>query len=433
MAGSGWRAGVLGNMVSSLVSRESRLFYFGATLSSTGQAAFLVAAGWLAFGLGGSGAVGLVTFATTGPLLFVPIAGGLLADRADRRMVVLVAQVVQGVVAFAIGLQSLLVGMPLWELTLLVFVSGVARAVEMPTVQSVLPSLVPPGDLLNAFSLNGLATRGSRFLGPAILAPVLATRGAGLAFLIVALLYVPAFAFVLRVSSLRKPKGEPITVIEQVREGTRFIFGHGIIALMLLVVVLHCWMTMGFDSTLPLFAQQNLRGEGAIFSSLVAATGLGSIVSGLVLAGLRGRRAQGRLLFIMGIASGVTTALMSLANVEWVALAAMFLVGASTAFFMTLVNTMVAEAAPDALRGRVSGIYLMSAGGIMSLGNLMNGYLAERFGASPVVGLPAVLYLVLFLAICALSPTVRRVFADGMLVLFPRRREEPVFAASADD
>lgn len=432
MAGSGRRGGWIGNLVSSLVDRNSRLFYFGATLSSTGQAAFLVSAGWLAFQLGGSGAVGVVTFATTGPLLFATLAGGLLADRADRRVVVLITQVVQGIVAFAIGLQALLVGMPLWELTVLVFVSGVARAVEMPTVQSVLPSLVPREDLLNAFSLNGLATRGSRFLGPALVAPVLAGSGSGLAFVIVALLYVPAFTFVLRVPSLRKAKGAPISVLEQVREGTRFIFGRGIIALLLLVVVLHCLLTMGFDSVLPLFASQNLRGEGAIFSTLVAAMGLGSIVSGLILAGMRGRRAQGRLLFVMGIGSGVTTIFMAMAMQEWLALVAIFFVGATTAFFMTLVNTMVAEAAPDALRGRVSSIYLMSAGGIMSVGNLLNGQLAAEFGASPVLGLPAALFLVLFLGICACSLSLRRLFKDGTLTLQTPARTG-AFVASADD
>jgi len=390
-----------------------------------------VASGWLAFGLGGSGAVGLVTFATMGPLLFATIFGGVLADRADRRVIVLVTQAIQGAVAFAVGIQATLIGMPLWELTLLVFVSGVARAVEMPTVQSVLPSLVPPEDLLNAFSLNGLATRGSRFLGPLLLAPVLTGRNAGMAFLIVGLLYVPAFNFILRVPSLRKPRGAPITVLEQLREGTRFIFGNGTVVLLLLVVVLHCWMTMGFDSTLPLFAEQNLRGNGAIFSTMVAAMGLGSIASGLVLAGLRGRRTQGRLLFIMGIGSGITTIFVAVTTVEWLALIAMFTIGATTAFFMTLANTMVAEAAPEALRGRVSSIYLMSAGGIMSLSNLVNGQLAGFFGAGPVVGVPAAVYLVLFLGLVAFSLPLREIFSSGRLAV--RRREEPVFAVSADD
>ena len=95
-----WQAS---DMLSSLQSRASRLFWFGATLSSVGQAAFLVSSGWLAFQLSGSGAVGLVTFATTGPLLFATLAGGVLADRSDRRKVVLSTQCVQGTVALFVG------------------------------------------------------------------------------------------------------------------------------------------------------------------------------------------------------------------------------------------------------------------------------------------------------------------------------------------
>jgi len=410
---SQWRGS---DIVASLRNRDSRLFWLGATTSSIGQAAFLVSAGWLAFKVSGSGAVGVVTFATTGPLLFATLAGGVLADRSDRRLVVIATQIVQGLVALFVGVQAVFGRLPLWELTVLVFIAGVARAVEMPTVQSVLPSLVPSDQLLNAFSLNGLATRGSRFVGPALVAGILAKWGAGPAFLVVALLYLPALAFMYRVPSLRKPQTSGLSVLAQVQEGARFVFGHRVMAIFLAVVVMHCFLTMAFDSTLPLFASQNLRGNGAIYSTLIAAMGAGSIISGLVLAGLRARRIQGTLLFIMGIASGLSTILMAVTMDEWSTLVAIFFSGATTAFFMTLANTMVAEAAPDYLRGRVSGIFLMSAGGIMSIGNLFNGYLADRFGASPVVAIPAAAFIILLLLFCAVRPMLRRVFVDGFLL-----------------
>ncbi|HEY8293445.1 MAG TPA: MFS transporter, partial [Thermomicrobiales bacterium] len=187
------------NLLSSLKYRESRIFWFGATIASIAQAAFLVSAGWLAFQLHGSSAVGLVTFATMLPLLLATPIGGLLADRIDRRTLVIVAQVVQGVVALVLGIQTVLGAMPLVELVPLVFLSGIARAVELPTVQTMLPNLVPPDELLNTFAMNGLGTLGSRFAGPAVMAPVLATQGAGLAFLIIGVLYLPALTFVLRV------------------------------------------------------------------------------------------------------------------------------------------------------------------------------------------------------------------------------------------
>ena len=251
------------DLLSSLKYRQSRTFWFGATIASIAQAAFLVSAGWLALAkFHGSSAVGLVTFATMLPLLIATPVGGLLADRMDRRTLVIGAQVVQGIVALVLGTQTVLGTMPFAEVVSLVFLSGIARAVELPTVQTMLPSLVPPEELLNTFSLNGLGTLGSRFVGPAVMAPVLATRGAGLAFLIIAALYLPALSFILRVPRLPRAHLMTISIGEQIREGGRYVRQRGIIALLLGVVVLHCSLTMAFDSTLPLFAKQNLRGEG---------------------------------------------------------------------------------------------------------------------------------------------------------------------------
>ena len=138
---------------------------------------------------------------------------------------------------------------------------------------------------------------------------------------------------------------------------------------------------------------------------------------------------RGTLLFISAVASGVATVLMSIATIWGFAMLAMLVVGASQALFMTLAITLVQEAVPDALRGRVTGIFIMSAGGIMSFGNLANGYLAGRFGASPVLGLPAVLFVVLVLLISALRPALRRLYEEGTL---PAERFEPLGSVAGD-
>ena len=233
----------------------------------------------------------------------------------------------------------------------------------------------------------------------------------------------------LRVPRMPRAHLVMVSVGEQIREGGRYVRQRGIVALLLGVVVLHCSLTMAFDSTLPLFAKQNLRGEGAIYSSLVAAIGLGAIAATLFLAGVRSPTMRGTLLFVSAVASGAATALMSIAGVWAFAMLAMFIVGASQALFMTLAITLVQEAVPDALRGRVTGIFIMSAGGIMSFGNLANGYLAGRFGASPVLGLPAVIFVALVLLISALRPALRRLYEEGTL---PADRLESLGAVAGD-
>ena len=116
---------------------------------------------------------------------------------------------------------------------------------------------------------------------------------------------------------------------------------------------------------------------------------------------MHSERWRGALLLIGGVGSGLATALMAISMNNVVALSAIFLVGVMTTWFMTLANTMMQEAVPDQLRGRVSGIYLMSASGVMSFGNLGAGYLAARFGSAPVLGWPALLFILLLVITAA--------------------------------
>lgn len=408
---TGWR------LVGSLRHRNSRMFWSGTGIGSVAQAMFLVSSGWYAFKLGGGGGVGIVTFATMLPMLLATPAGGLLADRMDRRTLVVAVEAVQGGVALALGVTGFLGGLPFPLFVAFVFLSGVARAVELTTTQAALPNLVPPDELLNVFAMNSLATLGSRFLGPALVAPLLAAYGARGAYFLIAVLYLPAVALVLRVPTVPRAPFGAASVAAQLRAGGRYIAGQAIVALLLLIVALHCALTMSFDSTLPLVAQNNLQGSSGVYSSLVAATGLGAITGALVLAGFRAGAARGVFFLISGVGSGVATLLMSLAHRPALALAALFLAGIVQSTFMTLAFTFVQEAVPDGLRGRISGLFLMSAGGIMSFGNLANGYLADRYGSAPVLGAPAALFVALLLLISAVRPALRRVYADGRLSL----------------
>jgi hypothetical protein len=247
------------------------------------------------------------------------------------------------------------------------------------------------------------------------MAGILKVSGAGAAFVVIAALYLPALWFTSRTPPLRPGGLATLPLLEQIREGGRYIWERDMLRLLLGIVVLHCALTMSFDSILPLFAKDNLNGSGAIYSSLVAAVGLGAISGTLYLAGLRLQGRRGSLLLAGGVASGLSTAFMAVSSVWVVAMLAMLLVGASQALFMTLSTTMVQEVTPDGLRGRVNGIFLMSAGGIMSFANLANGYLSDHHGASRVLGFPGFAFVALLLAISFAQPMLRRVYRQGRL------------------
>jgi MFS family permease len=406
---------VAGALFLSLRYRNNRVFWFGTSISSVAQAAFLVSAGWLAFEQGGSSAAGAITFAVMFPFLLSTPIGGLLADRIDRRSIVLATQVMQAVLAVVLGILALLDLLPLPVLFALVLISSAARTVELPTVGAVLPNLVPPEALLNNLSLNSLATLGSRFVGPVLLAPVLALGGADAAFFLIALLYIPAFGFVRRTPPMPRGALTATTLIEQVAEGGRYIRAHGLLALLLGLLVLHCWLTMSYDSTLPLFADDNLGGSGATYSSLVAGSGVGAIIGSLLLAGLRGNTRRGPLLFASALGSGLSIAAVGITGILPLAVLAMVAVGLTQAMFMTLNLTLVQEYVPDAIRGRVTGLFLMSAGGVMSFANLGHGYLADRVGALPILALPSLIFVALMLLISLAHTQLRRIYREGTL------------------
>ncbi|MGH9174824.1 MAG: MFS transporter [Vicinamibacterales bacterium] len=415
MAERGRGGRLASTLFAALAYRDNRVFWIGTTISSVAQASFLVSAGWLAYEHAGGSGTGLVAFATMFPFLLSTPIGGLLADRYDRRSIVLATQLFQSVLALLLGILALADLLPLPLLIGLVLVSSAARTVELPTVGAVLPNLVPARVLLNNMSLNSLATLGSRFAGPALLAPVLAYGGAGLAFLLIAACYFPAVVWTRRTPPM--PRG-PIAVtgfFSQAGEALGYIRERGMLALLLLLVVLHCWLTMSFDAVLPSVAEESLGGRGAVYSSLVAAGGIGAIVGSLILAGLRVRTRRGGLLLVSGLGSGLTAIMLAFSGIWPLAIVSMVGVGLSQAMFMTLANTLVQEVVPDVIRGRVTSVFLMSAGGVMSFGNLANGTLADYVGVWPVLVVPAVAFLVLLLAISAVRPALRRVYRVGAL------------------
>ncbi len=405
-------------LFASLAYRDNRVFWIGTTISSIAQASFLVSAGWLAYEQGGGSATGLVAFATMFPFLLSTPIGGLLADRYDRRSIVVATQMFQGVLTLLLGGLELAGLLPLPLLIALVLVSSAARTVELPTVGAVLPNLVPKRVLLNNLSLNSLATLGSRFAGPALLAPVLALGGAGFAFLLIAMLYLPALFWTRMTPPMPRGAITGASFGAQASEAIGYIRERGMVALLLALVVLHCWLTMSFDAVLPLVAEENLGGRGAVYSSLVAAGGIGAIVGSLALAGLRVRSWRGGLLLASGLGSGVTAILLAVAGIWPLAILAMVGVGLTQAMFMTLSNTLVQEAVPDAIRGRVTSIFLMSAGGVMSFGNLANGTIADYLGVWPVLVLPGIAYIIILLAVSAAQPALRSVYREGTLPVY---------------
>lgn len=381
---------------SSLRHQQYRALWTAQALSSIANWTVLTGRSWVAYQLyGQSGTVGLVVFASMVPYLFVTPIGGVLADRFDRRQMMLVTMVISLGTAVGLAWMALAGMQAAWLLVVLSFVNGAARAVEIPAGQSMVPGMVPERDLLNAVALGGLATHGSRLVGPLLAAPLLDVGGAAGAFMLACGMYLVAVINVLRVRSVVQGRGRTVGTGAQFAEGVRYAATDRVVFMLITLVFFHCGLVMAYDAVLPVLAQDVLGSGGTAYSYLVMMIGAGSLVGTFALAGMSPTLHRGRLLLAVGVGSGATLLLLAFASGWPMALIAAALVGGSQAMFMALTNTFLQLITPDWVRGRVLALFLMAGGGVMAFANLASGNLADAYGVMPVLAIPSALFIVL--------------------------------------
>lgn len=401
---------------SSFTHRHFRALWASGLCSSVGQWTLLTARAAYAHQLsGGSASVGLVVFASMLPNVFMPPIGGVLADRFNRRTVVSCALTVSVLSALLMAVLIILGVATVGHLFLLSLVNGMSRAVEIPSTQAMVPALAPGEELLNAVALTGVVTHGSRLVGPVVTLLTFGPLGAGASFVAGAALYGAGLLLIQRVprpEQYAHPAGE--NPLRQLADGVRYAATEPLVGMILLLVLFHCALTMSYDALMPMFADEHMgHGEG-MYSVLMSAVGVGSLIGTVILAGRSLRLHRGRLLLATGLVSGLSPAALAMAMHWSPALVAAAAMGASQATFMSLTNAALQTATPDRYRGRVLSLYLMIGGGIMAFGNLATGYLADNYGTLPTLALPAVA----FTAVIALSlggSTLRAVYGRRTL------------------
>ena len=360
-----------------------------ASLSSSSAAwALIVARAALILDLTGSAAwTGYVTFAAMIPGVVVSPIAGYLADRFDRRTVMAWAF---GVNLVQILLLAFLVAdgsIQPWHLLVLAVVNGTARAIQTPASQALLVNMVPREQITNAVSLFQVTFQGSRFTGPVLILAVLwFTDKPEWPFYLCAALYVVGLGLALSVSTASRgvvEAGRGMRVImRNMVAGLSFMYHHPLVLSLVLLVVAHCGMTMSFESLLPVLSRERLgveSGAGVLgrFSLLMVGYGGGAIVAALYLAGVKAEGIRGRLLLWLAIFSGLAPAALALSPNLLLAVFATAGMGFFQGGFMTLSAAMMQIVAPDAIRGRMMGVYNWHILGFMASFNLVNGTLVD--------------------------------------------------------
>ena len=385
---------------------------------------FIVAGSWLVLERSNSsGWVGIITFASMIPYLVVSPVGGLMADWFDRRNLALATFVGGGLTTGCLAALALAGVVELWHVAVLSFVGGVFRATQEPTILSLIPNQVPKEDLLNAITLSSLTRSLGRFFGLLVAAPLLAVDFIGIPGVLVlsTAFQVLGTAQMARTRTVSRGESRPEdaglrSIAAGLAEGLTYIYTHRLIALFVILVAFHCALVMSFDSILPILSRDELGAtDGSILGYLAMGIGVGGMAGTLMLAGVRSERLKGRLLLWTAVASGLTPMVLAVSGTVPLAVLAGAAMGAAQFSFMALTVTYVQAVVPDRLRGRISSLYTLHAGGIMAFSNLSFGFMADAFSAPLILIVAAVAFVAVLVGLSTGQPVLRQVYRTGQV------------------
>jgi MFS family permease len=376
-------------MFSSLAVPNYRRYYLGQVVSRTGTLMQQFAQSWLVYDLSGSATiVGLTVALQTIPILLISPYAGLLADRLDKRRLMVVLQAMMGVLAVILGMLTVTHVVELWHVFVLALLLGVNEAFDTPSRQAFIFEMVGPDQLTNAVGLNSVLNNISRAVGPAVGAGVVATLGLGMCFLLNAASFVAVIVSLVTIDRSQL-QAAPITrrAKGQLREGFGYVRRSPMLWVPLGMMALIGTLTWEFQTTLPPMASQVLHGGATAYGLMIAMQGLGAIGGGLTVAA-RGR-AGPKLLIVQAVAFGVAMTLLAFAPNLPLALAIMVLVGfAATSFTSTANSTIQLNADPN-MRGRVMSLWSMSVRGSTPVGGPLTGFVATQMGPRVAIGVGA--------------------------------------------
>ena len=364
-----------------------RRYIAGQSVSLVGTWMQMAAQSWLVLTLTGSSTtLGVIVALQTLPVLLLGPYGGVIADRVDKRRVMVALQIAMGVQALILGLLTISGNVHVWEIGVLALLLGLNNAFENPARQSFMLEMVGPENLRNAVSLNSVLVNVARVIGPAVAGVLIATVGEGVCFLINAASFVAVVTSLMTLDRGAISPSRPIVREPgQLREGLRYVRRTPELAVPLLMMALVGCLAYEFQVTLPVMARQGLHAGATAYGFMTAAMGAGAVVGGLIVA------AKGRigLTPLVGAATGFGVVLLAAALAPNLAVEIFALAlagGASIAFMSTGNSTLQLTAAPS-MRGRVMSLWFVAFQGSTPIGGPLVGWIMALAGARAGLGI----------------------------------------------
>jgi MFS family permease len=377
--------GVSARTFRSLRIRNYRLFFVGQLISVTGTWMQTVAQSWLVLNLTDSGvALGVTVALQFLPMLLFGMWGGLLADRSDKRKLLIAMQAAGGLLALILYGLVATDTVELWMVYVLAFGLGLVTMVDMPTRQSFVIEMVGPDEVPNAVGLNSAMFNTGRILGPTAAGVTIATLGLAPAFLANAISFLPVIAGLMMMRTEELHTRPPAARRRgEVRAGLLYAWREPTLRATLLLVGVLGMFGFNFIVVLPLMARYTFDGDAGLYSLFTALMSFGSLAGALVAAS-RTKPTTGMLVG-SGVAFGALMLVTSAAPTAWLAAALLVGVGMAMMLFMATANTTLQLNSDAAMRGRVMALYGLLFAGSTPVGGPLLGWISEAWG--PRVGM----------------------------------------------
>jgi len=376
--------------------RDFRLMWIGACTSSVGTWMQIVAQGWLIYRLSHSAfLLALDQFLGGIPIFLFTLIGGVVADRIERRKVLLASQYIQ---MFSASVLTLLVAtgtVHVWHILCLSFISGFAQAFGGPAYSALIPTLVEREDMPNAIALNSIQFNLAVTIGPALAGQALAKLGETWCFGLNALSFL---APVVSLMIIRPPFLPPTTtesIMGSLKQGIRFVRKQGSMEALIVLAFCMTALAMPMRTYLPVFVKDIFRRGPETYGNLLSMMGIGSICGSLGVASLGNMRNKGRFAITTLICLGAAIAIFARSTSLHLSYTMLVIVGASMMAVFATVTSLVQLITTNEMRGRVMSVYNCAFRGGMPMGNLVSGWLVPYFSAPLILSVNGVLLILM--------------------------------------
>jgi predicted MFS family arabinose efflux permease len=368
--------------------------WFGACTSSVGTWMQKVAQSWLVLEISGSSFwLGLDAFLGEIPIFLFSLVGGVVADRVERRFVLLASQILQMSCAF---LLAILIGtgiVEIWHILVLSFMVGTAQAFGGPAYQALIPTLVERDDLPNAIALNSIQFNLARVIGPILGGLALTQLGAVWCFALNGVSYIAVIVSLMMLRVRFIPAKTVETFMDSVKEGISFVRKQGTMEALIVLAFLMTALGIPMITFLPVFAKNVFQGGPTVFTIFLSCLGAGSVAGALVVAAYGNIKRKGMFAILLLICMGVGIAGFALSTSLVASCILLFLSGACTIAVFSMVSSLVQLITNNEMRGRVMSVYNVAFRGGSPIGSLVTGYMMPIFTAPTVLAWNGVLLL----------------------------------------